>query len=51
MKQPPQIELVMRHPGRFGRVIAFVPTGYSFVPLTKSPLFYELKQRISAARR
>ena len=51
MKQPPQIELVMRHPGRFGRVIAFVPTGYTFVPLTKSPLFYELTQRIAVARR
>jgi hypothetical protein len=51
MKQPPQIELVLRHPGRFGRVIAFVPTGYSMLPLTKSPLFYELKQRIAAARR
>ena len=50
MKQPPRIELVLRHPGRFGRVIAFVPTGYSMLPLTKSPLFYELKQRISAAR-
>jgi len=51
MNQPPQIELVMRHPGRFGRVIAFVPTGYSFVPLTKSSLFYELTQRIAMARR
>ena len=51
MKQPPQIELVLRHPGRFGRIIAFVPTGYTMLPLTKSPLFYELKQRISAARR
>jgi hypothetical protein len=51
MKQPPQIELVLRRPGRFGRVIAFVPTGYSMLPLTKSPLFYELKQRIAAARR
>jgi hypothetical protein len=51
MKQPPQIELLLKHPGRFGRIIAFVPTGYTFVPLAKSPLFYELKQRISAARR
>ena len=51
MKQPPMIELVLTHPGRFGRVIAFVPTGYSFLPATKSPLFYELKRRISAARR
>lgn len=51
MKQPPQLELVMRHSGRFGRVITFVPTGYSFVPLTKSPLFYELTERIAVARR
>lgn len=51
IKQPPQIELVLRHPGRFGRVIAFVPTGYTIVPLAKSPLFYELKGRISEARR
>src|SRR5687767_6954596 len=51
MKQPPQIELVLRYPGRFGRVIAFVPTGYTIVPLAKSPLFYELKGRILEARR
>ena len=51
MKQPPQLELVLTHPGKFGRVISFIPTGYSLVPFTKSPLFYELKERTSAARR
>lgn len=51
MKQPPQLELVLTRPGKFGRVISFIPTGYSIVPLTKSPLFYELKERIAAARR
>ena len=51
MKQPPQLELVLTRPGKFGRVISFIPTGYSLVPLTKSPLFYELKERTSAARR
>ncbi len=51
IKQPPQIELVLTHPGSFGRVIAFVPTGYSITPLIKSPLFYELQQRIAVARR
>lgn len=51
MKQPPQLELVLTHPGKFGRVISFIPTGYSLVPLTRSPLFYELKERIAAARR
>jgi hypothetical protein len=51
MKQPPQLELVLTHPGKFGRVISFIPTGYTLLPLAKSPLFYELKQRTSAARR
>ncbi|MGH9220030.1 MAG: hypothetical protein ACRD1W_12055 [Vicinamibacterales bacterium] len=51
MKQPPQLELVLTHPGKFGRVISFIPTGYTLLPLTKSPLFYELKERTSAARR
>jgi hypothetical protein len=51
MKQPPQLDLVLTHPGRFGRVISFIPTGYTLLPLTKSPLFYELKERTSAARR
>ncbi len=48
-RQPPRIELVLRYPGKFGRVIAFVPARYSLIPLSRSALFYELQQRIRSA--
>ena len=50
-RQPPQIELVLKAPGKLGRVIAFVPTNYTLVPLMRSPLTYELRDRVARASR
>ncbi|HJU41209.1 MAG TPA: hypothetical protein VJ691_00285 [Vicinamibacterales bacterium] len=49
VKQPPRIELILRYPERFGRIISFVPTGYSVIPFAKSALFYELTERVRFA--
>ena len=51
-KQPPRLELVLKYPGNFGRVIAFIPVGATmvyFVPFTKSELFHELEERVRIA--
>ena len=49
-KQPPRIEIVLRAPATFGRILTFIPTGYSLVPFSKSSLFYELTERVRVAR-
>jgi len=50
-KQPPRIELLLKAPGPFGRVIAFIPSRYSLMPLTRSELTYELRERVDRAHR
>jgi hypothetical protein len=49
-KQPSRLELVLRAPGKFGRVISFIPAGFSMVPFTRSATFHELEDRLSRAR-
>jgi hypothetical protein len=46
----PRIELVLTYPGKFGRVIAFVPARYSLIPLSRSALFHELEERVRIAQ-
>ena len=48
---PPRIELVLKTPGKLGRVIAFVPVNYTLMPLTRSPMTYELSDRVERAQR
>lgn len=50
-KQPPRIELLLKVPGPFGRVIAFIPNRYTLMPLTRSELTYELNHRVARAHR
>ena len=50
-RQPPRVELVLRAPGTFGRVITFIPINYTLVPLMRSPLTYELRDRVARASR
>jgi hypothetical protein len=45
----PRIELLLKYPGKFGRVIAFIPARYSLVPFSRSALFYELEERVRIA--
>ena len=49
-KQPPRIELVLKAPGPFGRVIAFIPGRDSLMPLTRSELTHELRERVDRAQ-
>ena len=48
-RQPPRIELVLKYPGRLGRIIAFVPSRYSLVPFSRSAVFHELEERVRIA--
>ena len=50
MRQPHQIELVLTEPGRFGRVITFIPTGFLALPFFRTALYHELSRRVAAAR-
>ena len=49
-KQPPRIELLLKAPGPFGRVIAFIPSRDSLMPFTRSQLTYELRERVGRAQ-
>ena len=51
MRQPHRIELVLTHPGKFGGVITFIPSGFLPVPLFRTELFHELRRRTAAAQR
>ena len=48
---PPRVELVLRAPGRLGRVIVFTPLKYSLVPFERSAVYYELTDRVARAQR
>lgn len=51
-RQPPRVELVLKYPGKFGRVISFIPIGATmahFVPFSKTALFHELEERVRIA--
>lgn len=45
----PRIELLLKYPGRLGRVIVFIPARYTLIPFSRSALFYELEERIRNA--
>ncbi|HMJ06930.1 MAG TPA: hypothetical protein VK474_11790 [Chthoniobacterales bacterium] len=48
-KRPPQIELVMKTSGPFGRVITFYPVDYSWLPFVEGALTKELRERVQRA--
>jgi len=50
LRQPHRIELVLSSPGKFGRTITFVPSGFLPFPFMRTELFHELKRRVAAAR-
>jgi len=49
-KQPSRLELVLRSPGKYGRVISFIPAGFSMLPFSRSSTFHELEDRLLRAR-
>ena len=50
-RQPPKLELVLRAPGKLGRVISFVPANFSTAPFSRSALYFELSDRVARAQR
>lgn len=47
LRAPTRIELVLKHPGKFGRVIVFIPAGFfTQMSLGKTAIFHELDGRV-----
>jgi hypothetical protein len=50
MVNPNRVTLTLRTPGQFGKEVSFSPPA-RFVPFAKSPIIYDLIERVDAARR